>query len=73
MDELGTIDCPACGKPIPLASHGRKIIARHDCLGLPLRDVYESTPPTQAELDRAAAHDLVVGDEVAPIKKGKTK
>lgn len=51
-DELGTIKCPACGAEIPLLAHGRKTIARHDCLGLPWREVYEDNPPTAAQAER---------------------
>lgn len=72
-EPVDTIKCPACGVEIPLIQHGRKTIARHACMGLPERDVYESTPATQAMLDRAERDDLVVGDEVGPAKKGKSK
>jgi hypothetical protein len=61
--DLGTIKCPACGAEIPLLTHGRKIIARHACLGLPEREVYEENPPTTAQAakvdqaEHAAAKD----------------
>lgn len=37
-----TINCPACGKPIPLQVQGDKLVARHACKGQPERDVYET-------------------------------
>jgi hypothetical protein len=50
MIDLGTINCPACGAPgVPLVERGRLIVARHACLGLPERDVYEENPPEQVE------------------------
>lgn len=53
MPESDTIKCPACGVEIPLEQHGRKLIARHACEGLPEREVYEENPPTQAQVDKA--------------------
>lgn len=72
-DEPNMIDCPACGKPIPTETHGRKTIARHACQSLPEREVYDSTPATQAMLDRAERDDLVVQEQPTVEKKGKSK
>jgi predicted RNA-binding Zn-ribbon protein involved in translation (DUF1610 family) len=68
-----TIPCPACGVEIPLVQRGRLLVARHACLKLPERDVYEENPPEPEPVTRTdgvlsfPSGPSVVGGVAAPV------
>jgi hypothetical protein len=66
--EPTTIECPACGKPIPLETHGRHTVARHDCGNGVMREVYDEAAPTQTQLAQADKADAA-GEKSKEKKK----
>lgn len=58
--------CPACGETqLPLDRRGEKLVARHNCLGLPWREVYET--------DAVEGVEDVPANGPAPVERAKAQ